>query len=175
MDESTNLVFTRVPVITIATNTFIDVPVILQYEDTPLIELVQELDASYTTRFTIFDDSGTELAVAKATQLYLTKAGEKDAQLTLRHELGKTVCVRGNATVFEIHRIAAAALKARAELFAPDGRFLVTHDAGNLPLEIREEPEGLQVGGLKMSGSTFSGMRIGIRISADGSVALGFN
>ena len=39
-------------------------------------------------------------------------------------------------------------------------------DAEDLPLEILESPEGLQIGGVRMSGSTFSGMRVGIRISA---------
>ena len=175
MNEHTDLTFTKAPVVHLATNAFVNVPVILQYEDTPLIELVQEIDASFTTRFTIFDDSGSKLAVAKGTQLYLTKAGKKDAQLELRREPTRTICVRGNETLFEIHRVTAAALKARAELFAPDGRFVVTREADDLLLQITEGPGGLQIGGLQMVGNQISGYRIGIKIWANGSIALGAN
>lgn len=175
MNGHTDLIFTKAPVVYLATNTFVDVPVILQYEDTPLIELVQEIDASFTTLFTIFDGSGSKLAVAKGTQLYLTEAGEKDAQLELRHEPTKTICVRGNETLFEIDRVTAAALRARAELFAPDGRFVVTRDIYDLPLEIMEGPNGLQIGKLQMAGNQFGGCHIGIKICADGSIALGAN
>ena len=43
------LVFQSSPSITVATNTFINVPVILKYEDTPLIEVIREQGIGFTT------------------------------------------------------------------------------------------------------------------------------
>jgi hypothetical protein len=49
----------------------VNTPVILQYDATPLVGITPVLGHdTYTTVFTIFDDSGTKLAVAKGAQVY---------------------------------------------------------------------------------------------------------
>lgn len=66
--------FHQSPEVTFATNVFKDVPTILQYDDQPLIQLVQDVDASFTTQFTVFDEKGTKLVKVKGTQFYPIKA-----------------------------------------------------------------------------------------------------
>ena len=87
MSDPNPLGFVESPTVTIASNTFIDVPVILQYDAVPLIEVVRPVDASFTTRFRIYNDSGDQLAAVDGTQIYLTDAGTR-SQLTRYHPAG---------------------------------------------------------------------------------------
>jgi hypothetical protein len=48
------LIYQTVPRVTIATNHFENVPIILQYDDTPLISIVQEQNLGYTTKIPIY-------------------------------------------------------------------------------------------------------------------------
>ncbi len=167
-----NLIFNEAPSVKFATNTFINVPVILQYETTPLIEVVKAEKAGFTSQIQIYHSDGTYLAKAKGTQLYLTEEGKK-AELNLRHLPGITVCEREGKTIFEIRREGPAALKAQAELFAPDGTFLKCVDAEMLKLFSADKPLKLQ--GIVLINSIFSDSRIGVWIGKDGSIAIGSN
>jgi len=171
-DDRQSLVFAESPAVTFATNTFVNVPVILKYGDTPLIEVVGALDAGFTTQFVIYDDSGTKMAVVKGTQIYLTSEGERDS-IELRHPQGKTICERGSQTLFELERIGPAAFKAAAELYSPDGRFVVAqHDV--MPA-LFESGQPLSIGGLLLQGNYFNGVAVGVHIRSDGSIAIGSN
>ena len=155
---------------TFATNTFVNVPVILKYDDPPLVEVVQTVDVGYSTQFTIYDDSGVKLAVVTGTQIYATKAG-RTANLELLHPQGKTVGQRGGQTLFEIERIGAAALKAAAELYAPDGRFVVAqHDV--LPT-VLDRSTPLEIRGTPIQGNYFDGVAVGVHLRGDGSIGIG--
>ena len=50
------------PTVELATNTFVRVPVILQYDELPLIEIVQTQSAGFTTKIPIYHPDGTYLA-----------------------------------------------------------------------------------------------------------------
>jgi hypothetical protein len=165
------LIFTQSPAVTIATNTFINVPVILQYEDTPLISIVQAQPAGYTTQIPIYHSDGTYLAKVVGSRLFPTPAGEK-AGLKLEHPPKMTVCKLGDRILFEIIREEAAALKTRAELHAPDGYFVKVTDDPKVGL-FTAAGNALQVGGLTMIGCMVQSGRIGIWIKKDGSVAVG--
>ena len=52
-NEPDKLLFFESPEVEFAGNFFVDVPIILEYDDTPLIEVVQEQEAGYTTQFQI--------------------------------------------------------------------------------------------------------------------------
>jgi len=162
------LIFSKDASIKIATNTFINVPIILQLDDLPLIEVVQTVDASYTVQIPIFHPDGTKLAVAKGTQLYdVTEAGKKSG-LTYEHPDKMTVCKLGNQTLFEIRRQAAAALKMQAELFTPNGRFVKCTDSPIAEI-FKQAPSGMtMIGNLRMMGCTFSNCRIGIHLKSVG-------
>lgn len=56
------LIFTSSPVMTIATNIFINVPIILQYEEVPLVQIVKAHPAGFTTQIPIYHSDGTYLA-----------------------------------------------------------------------------------------------------------------
>jgi hypothetical protein len=141
-----DLTFQEEPTFELGSNTFKDVPVVLQFGDTPLIEISQWENASYGVEFRIYNKDGVYLAKIRGNQIYRTEAGEK-SNLFLRHPGDKTVCELDGKTLFELKREGAAALKGTAELFTPDGRFIkITNDymIGNL---LRREPNlGFPIG-----------------------------
>lgn len=166
------LIFVQTPEVNIATNTFIDVPVILQYEDTPLIEVTKLEKAGFTIQIPIYHPDGTYLAKVVGSRLFTTEDGKK-AGLNLKYPKNMTICELEGKTLFEIHRVGAAALKAKAELYTPDGAFVkCSHDLmPQLFLGDNEKP--LKIGGIVMSGNVFRGFRIGILIRKDGGLSIG--
>lgn len=165
------LIFSESPRINIAANTFIRVPTILQYEDTPLIEVIKLQEAGFTTQIPIYHPDGTYLAKVVGSRLFATPDGER-ASLTLEHPHRKTVCKLGERVLFEITREEAAALKTHAELYTPDGFFVRCSDSPQ-PELYTDSGDALQVKGVTMIGNVFSGCRIGIWIRKDGSIAIG--
>jgi hypothetical protein len=164
------LIFSESPAITIATNTFINVPIILQYEDTPLMKIIKTQDAGYTTEIPIYHPNGTYLAKVVGSRLFTTPDGDK-AGLTLNHPHRKTVCKLGEQVLFEITRTEAAALKTYAELYTPDGYFVRCTDSPQLEL-IDESGSALELRGLKLVGNVFRNCSVGILIRKDGTVNL---
>ena len=79
------LVFQSSPRIVVATNTFINVPTILKYEDTPLMEVIQKQDLGFTTQIPIYHSDGTYLAKVKGNRVFPTKAGEKGKDRNKRY------------------------------------------------------------------------------------------
>lgn len=154
----------------LATNIFINVPIVLQYEDTPLIQFVREEAAGFTTEIPIYHPDGTYLAKARGSQLYLTESGKK-AGVTLSHPDKVTVCKLGEKVLFEMRREQAAALKTKAELYAPDGYFLKCSDSPT-PELFDASGDALRIGNCIMEAQVFSGCRIGIHVTRE-SIAMG--
>jgi len=167
-----SLVFHNHPAIELSTNTFINVPVILQYDELPLIEVVQTQDAGFTTQIPIYHPDGTYLSKAVGARLFLTEEGQR-ADLILEHPDRVTVCKLGEKILFEIHRRDAAALRTQAELYTPDGRFVKCSQSPTPELYSADGSALTIRGGIVMSGNTFHGCRIGIWVKSDGSVAIG--
>lgn len=165
------LFFQTAPVVTIATNTFINVPVILKYEDTNLIEIIKELGLGFTTQIPIFHPDGTYLAKVNGTRIFPTEAGKKSG-LTIEKFVGVTACKMGNNTLFEIHHQPGDAFKTIAELYTKDGYFVKCTDQAT-PNIIDNNGHSLQIGGIVMSHCTFSGSRVGIWLRKDGSCSIG--
>src|SRR5439155_340045 len=44
-----SLIYQEAPVVHLASNTFVGVPTVLQYDDTPLIQIVRAAEAGFTT------------------------------------------------------------------------------------------------------------------------------
>jgi hypothetical protein len=169
------LLFFKSPAVTIATNTFVNVPVILQFEDTPLIEVVrtevtEDKRIAFTTQIPIYHPDGTYLAKAVGSRLFTTKEGEK-AGLVLRYPKNMTVCELEGKTLFEIHRQGAAAISAHAELYTPEGAFVKC--PASLKPQLFLGGTEIKIGGVTMIGNTFAGVRIGIWMRKDGSLAIG--
>lgn len=168
-----SLIFQTSPEVTIATNRFINVPVILKYEDINLIEVVKQADIGFTTQISIYNQDGAYLAKVNGNRLFLTSDGEK-AGLKIEKHQGLWVCTMGMQTLFEIEQQSGNAFKTTAELYTPDGYFVKcsTESSPNL---IDTKGNELKLGGLTMSGSTIEGFKVGIWLKKDGSFMIGVN
>ena len=164
------LVYQTAPAVTFATNTFTNVPIILQYDDTPLISVIREQSLGYTTEIPIYHSDGTYLAKVKGTRIFPTEDGKK-AGLELNHPKDMTVCKMGNRTVFEIFHESGNAFRTHAELHTPDGYFVKS--ANTFPQVTSKAGEPLKIGGLIMSNNRFANLRIGIWLKSNGSCAIG--
>jgi hypothetical protein len=170
--DAEKLIFLETPEVEFASNTFHNIPVVLQYDDTPLLEVVQIQLGGFSTQFSIYNRDGVYLAKAVGSQLHLTPDGRK-SNLVLRHPPLVTVCELDGRTLFEIRRKEAAGLHTQAELFAPDGRFLKSNSSGVPESLIKADGSALHIGGVIMSGNHFSGGRIGVWIRSNGSIFIG--
>jgi hypothetical protein len=56
------LIFQNAPSVELGTNTFIECPVILQFDDTPLIQVVRLDQVGFSTQIPIYHEDGTYLA-----------------------------------------------------------------------------------------------------------------
>lgn len=180
MTEPAQLVFSSTPNVAFASNIFTGVPVILQSDDTPLIELVKEEPAGFTTQISIYHKDGTYLAKVKGSQMYLTPDGEK-AGLKLRHPGLVTVCQLEQQTLFELRRDHAAALNLTAELYTPTGGFIKGHQylkyvesfgPGGVAVGF---PDGLILGLKDLRISCDQAHGIGIHLHSEGWVGIGTN
>ena len=168
------LVFQSHPNVEFGGNIFINVPVILQFDDQPLIEVKKVELAGFTTEIPIFHEDGTYLAKAVGSSLYRTPDGEK-AGLRMRRPDKKHVCELNGRTLFVMERTEAAALKTEAELYTPTGVF-VRYSAENHVLDLPDgSSKGLEVQGVKMIGNRFMGCDIGILVTSDGKFSIGAN
>lgn len=160
-----SLVYVPQNMVLFATNMFINVPVILQYKNVPLIKTLKFVDASYTAEFNIFNQDGVQLAVVKGTQIYLTENGKKTNLVHRYLEDGTAVELDGK-TLYELRRTEATALKAEAELFTPTGQFVRCHSDVSIDSIIEAKP--FQYGGVTMSHNAIVGAKIGILVDDTG-------
>jgi len=165
------LIYQTAPAVTLATNTFINVPIILQFDDTPLISIVKKQSLGFTTEIPIYHPDGTYLAKVNGTRIYPTKEGEK-AGIVMEYPAHMTVCKMGTKTLFEIYHEAGDAFRTHAELYTPNGFFVKTSDAP-MPQVVSKTGEALQIGGIVMSHNIFANLRIGIWLKSDGSCSIG--
>jgi hypothetical protein len=173
------LVFSKSTSITFALNTFINVPVILQYEDTPLIEVIKYAKTTFTTRFPIYNQDGIYIAKVVGSRLFPTEEG-KISGLTLRYPRNMTVCELNGKTLFEIKRNGPTALSLSAELFTKDGAFIRTPVDLFPQLLSRNGEEIMLKGGQGLwpklknyKYNTFINAQIGILLMENGSFGFG--
>jgi len=164
------LIYQTSPAVTLATNTFVNVPVILQYENTPLISVVREQQLGFTTEIPIYHSDGTYLAKVRGTRMFSTIDGAKSG-LVMRSLAHITVCELNGRTVFEIQHASGDAFRTRAELHTPDGVFIKCADS--MPEIFDTAGKSLNLGGINMQNCTFRNTRIGIQIFKDGRMGMG--
>jgi hypothetical protein len=167
------LIYQTTPTVTFSTNTFINVPTILQFDDTPLISIVKEENLGFTSEIPIFHADGTYLAKVRGTRVFSTEAGKK-AGLVMRNLPNLTACELNGRTLFEIAHQKGDAFRAQAELYTPTGYFIKSTEA-DLPSLLKSDGTALNVGGIKMTNCSFSGARIGVWIKSNGSIGIGCN
>ena len=163
--------FSETTAVWCATNIFVNVPIILQYEDTPLIKVVQAETVGKTTEFSIYHSDGTLLAKLKGARLFLTPEGEK-AGLVVRHPPDMAVCEMNGKEIIELKRIGAAAIATQAELYTPNGAFVKCRNSESTIEFSAKAGEPLRVGAISILYSSFTGCDIGVLVKADGSVTV---
>lgn len=166
-----DLIYHSSPVVTFCSNTFINVPTILQFDDTPLISVVREEKLGYTTEIPIYHSDGSYLAKVRGTRVYPTDVGKK-AGVVVRQLPQVWVCEVDGRTAFEIHQEAGDAFRTKAELYTPTGHFVRVGDAP-MPQLVDASGTALRVGGITMVGNLFENFRIGVWLRSGGSVAIG--
>jgi len=167
------LTFQKLPAVTLASNTFINVPIILKYEDLNLMEIIKELGLDYELQVPIFHSDGTYLAKVKGNRIFPTEDGKK-AGITLEKNVGITVCQMNKQTLFEIHHQTGESFKAYAELYTNDGYFVKCTD-NPAPDLIDTKGNALKIGGVTMINNTIQGFKVGVWIRKNGSVMIGVN
>lgn len=165
------LIYHSSPRVTIASNTFINVPAILQFDETPLISVVRQERLGYTTEIPIFHSDGTYLAKVRGTRVYSTPEGRK-AGVSIQPHPGVWVCTVGGRTAFEIRQQPGDAFRTDAELFTPTGHFLKVADSPT-PELLDANGHALRVAGVTSTGCLFQNCRIAVWMRSDGSVAIG--
>jgi hypothetical protein len=166
-----HIIFSEIPQVTIATNTFINCPVILKFDNINLIELIKEEQVGFTTQIPIYHPDGTYLAKVKGNRIFLTEDGKK-AGLKIEKKDMVWECQMGNQTLFEIHQKSQNSFKTQAELYTPTGHFVKCTDLPK-PELIDINGNVLQIGGIIMSGNKFIGMKTGIWIKSNGQFTIG--
>jgi hypothetical protein len=154
--------FQQHPAVNVAGSAFIGVPVVLQFEETPLIEVVRIVNAGFTTRFPVYHGDGTKIAVVVGSRIFVTPEG-KDAKVTLRQEPNLSVCELEGKPILELHRKGAAALRGVAELYAPKGVLVKANDAG---VAAQFDKDLLTFNG-KIHSNMFINVPFGFRITRD--------
>jgi hypothetical protein len=165
------LVYHSTPRVTFASNTFINVPTIFQFDETPLISIVREENLGFTTEIAVYHSDGTYLAKVRGTRVYATGEGEK-AGVVIRQFPSLWVCTVAGRTAFEIRQEPGDAFRTQAELYTPNGCFVkVANDPK--PELLRANGEALKIAGATLSGNLFENLRIGVWLRSDGSLAIG--
>jgi hypothetical protein len=120
MDEK--LIFSASSKIEFATNTFVNVPVILRYEDTDIISLQRQVPTEYHSKISIYHSDGTKLATAVNSRIFLEDGIKTDIKIDKYPNLW--VCKMNGKEIFEIHQQPCDQFKLYAELFTNDGFFI---------------------------------------------------
>ena len=165
------IIYQSTPIVTLASNKFINVPIIFQYENTPLIEIIHEQNIGYTTSIPIYHSDGTYLAKVNGTRIYPTDEGKK-AGIIMQKLANQTICKMNKKTIFEIHHQKGDAFKLFAELFTPDGYF-VKFEENPKPSLIDYQGNYIRIKGAIISGTTFKNLKIGILMKKDGTCLIG--
>ncbi len=169
--NSDTLLFINWPRVTMGSNTFIDVPVILRYDHLNLIEIINEPGFGYTTQIPIFDAEGNYLATAKGSSLI--KSDEADiSDLELVCDDNKTTCSLDGKTLFEITREDGDSFEIKAELYTPEG-YCVKYISDETPELFDKQGYEVRLGGLLRDESAIEGCHVGFWITQNGTVRFG--
>jgi len=164
------LIFQTSPIVTLATKKFINVPVILKFEDINLIEIIREGKFNFTTRIPIYHSDGTELGVARGNSFFPTEPGKK-AGVTIENYVGLWICKMDSKPIFEIRKRTGDSFIISAELYATEGYSVKFADT---PL-VELFGDALKISEFTLSGDLIQGMKTGIWLRKDGSSEIGVN
>ncbi len=154
------------------TNWFVNIPIIVQFDETPLLQFVPSVEATPESVCQIFSENGDDLGRLKGKRLFLTEDGEK-AGVTIRHLDGVDVLEKGKQTLCELRKPNPYELHPTIELYSPTGTLLT-----GAPDQVAQAimPDGqtpLLKGSFVLVANTFVGGRVGLHIRSDGRFSIG--
>lgn len=164
-------IYHQSPEVVLGSNVFVNVPVILKYEDVNLVEVANLIDIGYSLEIPIYHSDGTYLAKVRRNRVYPTEEGKKVGVNIIQNE-GQVVCELAGKEVFELRRLTGESFKLNAELFVPDGNLVKLDDRVGL-LGFTADNEKMQIGDLTISGSKFTNLSIGIHVKSNGEMIVG--
>jgi hypothetical protein len=164
------LIFKESPTIEFATNTFINVPVILQYEDTPLITVERNITLEYGIKIPIYDSDGTKLATAKNSRVYVDKNIKEKITIDKRPRIW--VCKMNGHEIFEIRQKEGDLFRIMAELYAPDGRFVKYSNFQHIASESMSNL--IDLASRAACSCSISDVEVGLLVKRDGNVIIGY-
>lgn len=171
--NSDTLLFINWPKVSMGSNTFIDVPVILKYDNLNMIEIIKEPGFGYTTQIPIFDAEGTYLATAKGSSLITTDESEI-GDLKLDHNQDSTTCTLDGKTLFTITRNDGDSFNIKAELFTPEG-YCVKYISDETPELFDKQGYEVRLGGVLKDESVIEGCDVGFWLTQNGTCRFGVN
>ena len=171
--NSDTLLFLNWPKVTMGSNSFIDVPVILKYDNLNMIEIIKEPGFGYTTQIPIFDAEGTYLATAKGSTLVTTDESEI-GDLALAQNGDSTICTLDGKTLFEIVREEGDEFLIKAELFTPEG-YSIKYISDETPELFDKQGYEVRLGGVLKDESVIQGCDVGFWLTQNGTCRFGVN
>jgi hypothetical protein len=156
------IIYQSHPVVTIASNNFVNVPTIIQFKKTPLLQVGKFEPAGYTTRFTVYHNDGTRLAVVNGCRIHPTDDKMK-AKINVRQHPELSIFELEGKPILELRRNGPAGLKGWAELWAPEGILIKAADSGVSGL-LRTGANAMIVGNQMFAGCSFEGCPVGIHV-----------
>lgn len=167
------LIYQPTPIVVVATNVFINVPTILQYEKIPLIEMVEEVKLGYTTSFSIYNSDGIKIAKVRGTRIFPTDDG-KDSGLEIAKHSEITEVKLNGSSIIEIQHHKGEAFRIFADLYTPDG-YLVRVNNNPQPTLIDTSGNSITIGGVIFSNNRIANVNIGILVNSNGNISMGIN
>ena len=153
------------------TNIFTNVPVILQYDDTPLLWVTQSMTGNLETEARIYSQDGEDLGRWKGKSLHLTGQGKK-AGLTIEHPAGVDVLKMGTRTLCELRKPTPLLLHPTVELYSPTGT-LLTGAPDIVAVAMSRSNQPLELSGMILQDNLLANRPVGIHITSDGQIAFG--
>ena len=171
--NSDRLLFINWPKVSMGSNTFIDVPAILKYDNLNMIEIIKEPGYGYTTQIPIFDAEGTYLATAKGGNL-ITADESEIGDLKLDHDKDVTTCTLDGKMLFEIARSDGDSFDIKAELFTPEG-YRIKYISDETPELFDKQGNEVRLGGVLKDESVIEGCDVGFWLTQNGTCRFGVN
>ena len=171
--DTDKLLFINWPKVTMGSNTFIEVPIILKYDNLNMIEIIKEAGFGYTTQIPIFDAEGTYLATAKGSSLITTEE-PAIGDLTLDHTGDITTCTLDGKMLFEITRSDGDEFLIKADLFTPEG-YSIKYISDETPELFDKQGSEVRLGGILKDESVIEGCDVGFWLTQNGTCRFGVN
>lgn len=165
------LLFDTWPKVSMGSNTFIDIPVILKYDQLNLIEIIKDPEHGYFPQIVIFDSEGNYLATAKGSHLIRNEESTM-VDLKLDQADDTTICTLDGKTLFKIIKTGSDAFKIKAELFTPEG-YCVKYISDETPELFDKQGYEVRLGGMLKDESVIEGCDVGFWLTQNGTCRFG--